>query len=367
MTQDPLIAISGTNGKTTTALLLEHILQSPSSPGTGTASPYSIKELGHGSAGETLSLLIITNISHPLPKWQLKENWNQCLRLVRKMKRDSIILLNADDQFCLALTDQTEAQVISYAVHYQQAMVTAREVARKPSGMYSFQLVLEEELPSLHSYPPVKPLSLKLEAPLWGEHNLYNTLAAATAALLLQKDAREIKTKIALFPGVKRQGKLVYHEKLALLDDRADNPPALQALMQEVARIPFNKLVMVKGLEPFTSSAQAQQAASVLCSWLKKIPLRELIFTPGYRFGQKLAEKETRREDNFLQYFRESGLTFQFIPEGVDAFYNALETAGEKDLLLLVGNDCLEQVSSMAHNFIASAGDCCPANAFNPS
>ena len=119
------------------------------------------------------------------------------------MKRDSIVLLNADDQFCLALTDQTEAQVISYAVHYQQAMVTARRWPEAFRDVF-FQLVLEEELPSLHSYPPVKPLSLKLEAPLWGEHNLYNTLAAATTALLLQR-CPEIKTRIA-FSGVKRAG-----------------------------------------------------------------------------------------------------------------------------------------------------------------
>ena len=88
--------------------------------------------------------------------------------------------------------------------------------------------------------------------------------------------------------------------------------------MQEVARIPFNKLVMVKGLEPFTSSAQAQQAASVLCSWLK-IPLRELILL-GYRFGQKLRKKKLGEKKIFSNISGRAGWLFNLFQKGLMLF-----------------------------------------------
>ena len=366
MIQPVFTGISGTNGKTTTYLLLQFLLESFSTAVARLEKPWELRKIRQHRSNNYYPLLIITNITHPLAAWQKKETWHQCLHLVRKMDKNGIIILNADDPHCLALADKARARVISYAAHYQQAMVTAREITRGAEGKYSFRLTLEEDLPVPGNFL-LEPLSLKIQTPLWGEHNLYNTMAAVTAALLLQKEPKEIKKALSLFQGIRRRGEFIYTNDYTILDDRAENPPAVEALLQEACKINFSRLILLTGLNLPSSSAQAQQKASVLCSWAKKLPVQEIIFTRGGRFSNDHIEEEKRKENNFLQYFRKSQISFQFIPDGVDALYAALETTGKNDLLLLFGKGCMEQLSSLVRSIFQLETESSLQGTLNPS
>ncbi len=211
----PLVAITGSNGKTTTKDLLGTILTSEGetvfsersfnnfvgvpltlfkiTPG----SRFAVAEIGTNAPGEIRTLTevadpligVVTNISpsHLAGLNSVEGIAREKGDLLRGTRRGGTAVINSDDPFCgkmraAALDEGAAAKVVTFGLR-RTADLMAREIEVDTRGI-SFTLG-----------------STAVELPLLGVHNVYNALAAFACALELGLDREKIAAALKEFRG----------------------------------------------------------------------------------------------------------------------------------------------------------------------
>ncbi len=234
----PLIAITGSAGKTTTKEMLSTILEQIA-PGLKTAGNFNnliglpltlfglekrhqwaVLEMGTSAIGEIERLTeiaqpsigVITNIGEAhLETLQGLDGVSRAKGELYAGLRGGTAILNLDDPRVAQLPVANGVKKLTYALS-AEAQVCAEAVEDNEKGV-SFELVLAEQ-----RYP------VQLSVP--GRHNVSNALAAAAAALEIQVPAEKIVSGLSQFVSI--QGRLDLYPLLGggvLLDDSYNSNP----------------------------------------------------------------------------------------------------------------------------------------------
>jgi UDP-N-acetylmuramoylalanine--D-glutamate ligase len=202
----PILAITGSNGKTTTTALTGHILRVAGIPnqvggniGTPPAamvassrpnqwnvlevSSFQLETIHHFRA----SIGVCLNLTPDhLDRHYTMENYEAAKRrLFETQSSDCFAVLNADDAACLRYAAHTPARPLWFSV--------SRPVT---PGLWldGEQILFDNE-----------PLLSRSDIPLRGLHNVENVLAAAGAARLAGASPAAIRDAVASFPGVEHR------------------------------------------------------------------------------------------------------------------------------------------------------------------
>ncbi|MEJ2185015.1 MAG: UDP-N-acetylmuramoyl-L-alanyl-D-glutamate--2,6-diaminopimelate ligase [Gemmatimonadota bacterium] len=279
-----LVAVTGTNGKTTTVWILRHLLG-------GRAATASVGTLGvhlpDGSTAENRSsvttpgpvelvgalraaadagaqVVVLEASSHALDQGRLGAlTFNVAvftsfsrdhldyhgteaaylaakLSLADALKADGALVLNAQEPAWRGLTDRAAGRVLAFAVENgtvtpetARSQVRARRVRLGVSGA-EFELVT-----------PFGGASVRL--PLLGRHNVQNALAAVAAGLSLDFDVSELAERLATVPQVPGRLELVAERPCPVLTDYAHTPDALQRVLEAVRPLVSGRLIVVFG------------------------------------------------------------------------------------------------------------------------
>jgi UDP-N-acetylmuramoyl-L-alanyl-D-glutamate--2,6-diaminopimelate ligase len=142
-------------------------------------------------------------------------------------------VLNADDPACASLRGRTRAKVVTYGIR-NPADVRAQIGAITVDGM-TFELRADAG-------------SVEIRSPLMGQHNVYNTLAAASAALALGFDLGAIKKGLEGMRGVPGRLEPVPNPKgLHVVVDYAHTPDALENVLTALRPLVKGRLILVFG------------------------------------------------------------------------------------------------------------------------
>lgn len=280
----PVAAITGTNGKTTTALLLTHLLELAGRR-TGTACSDGLRiggapvlagdmagpggarrvfchpgvelavlEVGcggllrHGLGFDQADVAAVLNVGADhlgQPGTDNLEQLARIKRLVIEAARGTAVL-NADDPFCLRMADQVpSAAKVCYVTTFTKHSLVREHVRgggravvleEGPGGR---QVVLydgELRLPLL----PVEAIPITRGGQV--EANVKNALFATAIAWSLGLGLVALRQGLASFPASFEAcpGRLQLFELLPfrVLLDRAHNPPAIEATLDFAARLP---------------------------------------------------------------------------------------------------------------------------------
>jgi len=275
-----LIAITGTNGKTTTSYLLESILlASGARPGVigtinyrfpGHACPASvttpesldlmanlskIKEAGctdviievssHAlDQGRTricpFRVGIFTNISrdHLDYHGSMEEYFEAKSRLFRGLKQRGVgdltrAVLNYDDPKGRVMSKLTDAEVVTYGLD-ESCEVRVDQIRMNRTGLCA------------RLFTPIGEADIR--SSLIGGFNIYNILAASAAALAIGIDLDIIAKGIADLRGVPGRLEMVENRRsLNIVVDYAHTPDALQKALEAVRPIVKGRLITVFG------------------------------------------------------------------------------------------------------------------------
>jgi UDP-N-acetylmuramoyl-L-alanyl-D-glutamate--2,6-diaminopimelate ligase len=275
-----LIGITGTNGKTTTSYLLESILEEDGKKvgvmGTvnyrfqgrvfpaPTTTPESLdlqknlqamREAGVTHAvlevsshaldlqrvrGCDFDVALFTNLTRDHLDYHRSMDeyfrakqllFTQCLQESKKEKRFAVV--NADDPKSEELVRMTCGTVFRYGLE-RKAELWARSYEEEPEGL-KFQFVT-----------PRGPL--EGESPLIGRHNLYNLLAAVSAAEVLKVSHRAVLAGIAgtaRVPG--RLERIPGGDGVRVFVDYAHTPDALERALETLQKARGGRLIVVFG------------------------------------------------------------------------------------------------------------------------
>ncbi len=213
--QAPIVAITGSNGKTTTTTLLGRIFSDAKKKhvvagNIGTAFSNFVLEL---AATDTMVLevssfqldfiekfrpkvSVILNITqnhmdryeHSMEKYAASK-----ARIFKNQKQDDVLIYNADDEWTLKMIRQAHCKKIGFSTS---------------KGLREGAFVENEMLVTFingHRSEIIAPLQISIK----GKHNLQNAMAAALAAGMMGVDSASIRSTLRNFKGVVHRQELV--------------------------------------------------------------------------------------------------------------------------------------------------------------
>ncbi|MGG3456069.1 UDP-N-acetylmuramoyl-L-alanyl-D-glutamate--2,6-diaminopimelate ligase [Paenibacillus rhizolycopersici] len=277
-----LIGITGTNGKTTTTHLVEHIFNE-NDKRTGLigtlymrignyreqtvnttpeshvlqrnfhtmleqGAEYAVVEVSSHALdmgrvrGCQFRTAVLTNVTHDhLDYHESMERYSDTKSLLFSQlgsaygDEPKIAILNADDPVSPLYARKTAAQVITYGVK-NRADIHASEIQMKPDGT-SLQV---------DTFQGRTQLNLKL----LGIFNVYNALAAIAVSLSEGIPLQQVKRSLEAFEGVMGRFEPIYAgQDFTIILDYAHNPDGLENVLQTAKTLTHGKLYCVCGCE----------------------------------------------------------------------------------------------------------------------
>lgn len=258
----PLLAVTGSAGKTTTKEILAHILttrfrvmKSSGNLNNHIGLPLQllrleaehdlgVVEMGMNHAGEIRALgalahhdlAVVTTVApvHLEFFGSLAEIARAKYEIIETLHPGGVAVLNADDDYVCQFGRDFKGKVVTFGIK-RSADVSAHKVKLNGAEGSTFELV-------------VGSVGEPVTFPLVGEHNIYNALAAAAAAMergISPSQAAAALSSIA--PPDKRGQVLHLHGATIINDCYNSNPRALEAMIDTLASMTAERRILVAG------------------------------------------------------------------------------------------------------------------------
>jgi UDP-N-acetylmuramoyl-tripeptide--D-alanyl-D-alanine ligase len=258
----PVLAVTGSAGKTTTKELLAHLLMSRFRvmKSSGNLNNHigmplqllklepehdvAVVEMGMNHAGEiralgTLAhhdLAVVTTVApvHLEFFQSLADIARAKYEIIETLHPGGVAVLNADDDYVCQFSRDFKGKVVTFGVR-RSADVCAQNIKLNGAEGSSFDLV-------------VGSVREQVELRLVGEHNIYNALAAVAAAL--ERGVSPSQAAVALGtiqPGEKRGQVLEIKGATVINDCYNSNPRALNAMVDTLASMKAQRRILVAG------------------------------------------------------------------------------------------------------------------------
>ena len=272
-----LVAVTGTNGKTTTAGILRHVLDGsarraasigtlgvlvgsegselPGGGGLTTPGPVELQRVLRALVARGVGTVAMEVSSHSLEQRRVEGlhfeaavftnltrdhlDYHGTMEayfaakalLIAQLAPSGTAVINADDEAWRVLPPAP--RTIRFSTGGRVADVYARRVVYGPRGS-EWSLHLPESAPA------------KVRLPLIGDFNVANAIGAAAAAFALGMSAAEIASRLASLPQVPGRLELVA-ERPSVLRDYAHTPDALERALDAVRPFATGRLIVVFG------------------------------------------------------------------------------------------------------------------------
>lgn len=222
---------------TPSAIMLQMLLQEMQKAGISfcvmEVSSHSIHQ--HRIDGVKFNSAIFTNLSgeHLDYHKDMDEYFSVKKRLFDELTEDAQAIINVDDDYGMRITADTKARVLTYALR-SEAEVKAEDIKYSVKGTYF-------KVRTPHG-------ELNLRAPLIGEYNIYNILAAVSFALSKGIKAKEIEEAVRRFKGAPgRLQRIDRGQDFSVFVDYAHTDDALANVLGALKKLTKRRIITVFG------------------------------------------------------------------------------------------------------------------------
>ena len=258
----PLVAVTGSAGKTTTKEILAHLLaqrfrvmKSAGNLNNHIGLPLellklesehevAVVEMGMNHAGEIRALgklahhdmAIVTNVAPAHLEFfnSVADIARAKYEIIESLHPGGVAVLNADDEYVSQFGRYFHGKVVTFGIR-KPADVSAREIKSNGIEGSSFQLV-------------AGGVSEFVSLPLVGEHNISNALAAAAAALERGVSPSQIAAALATVQPADKRGQTLELGGAVIINDCYNsNPSALKAMIDALAGMKARRHILVAG------------------------------------------------------------------------------------------------------------------------
>jgi UDP-N-acetylmuramoyl-tripeptide--D-alanyl-D-alanine ligase len=258
----PLIAVTGSAGKTTTKEAIAHVLKSRfrvmKSEGNFNnhfglplmllklepEHDLAVIEMGMSHAGEIRQLAkiaqpdigVVTNVAAVHLEFfdSLAGIARAKYELVESLPASGTAVLNADDEYVSQFGRDFKGKVLLYGTR-ENASIRAERIQSKGAEGTEFDVVVGNA--RQHAV-----------VPLVGEHNVLNALAAVAVGLESGLKPSQAVSALATLAPAEKRGQVLHMGNITVINDCYNsNPKALEAMVDALASMPAKRRVVVAG------------------------------------------------------------------------------------------------------------------------
>ena len=349
-----MVGVTGTNGKTTTALLVRHLMERrgpaaaigtlgvvdhdgvrPGTEGLTTPGPVQVAVWLWQLADGGIEAVVMEASSHALDQRRLDgvdfdvgvftnlsqdhldyhesvaEYFGAKARLVELVAPNGTLVVNRDDPAWNEL-DASERSVRTYAID-AEADVRAEAVHLGPDGS-GFTLVVDGE-------------RREVRLPLLARYNVENALAAAAVAVAAGLSLEDIAAGLATAPQVSGRLETVATKPFMVLIDFAHTPDALDSALSAVRPLTPGRLIVVFGAGGDRDKTKRRPMAEAVARFA------DVVFLTS---DNPRTEDPERILDDLAEGLEEDG-SYQRVADRREAIRLALATARDGDTVVLAG------------------------------
>src|SRR5438270_8657503 len=258
----PLLAVTGSAGKTTTKEVLAHILstrfrvmKSSGNLNNHIARPLqllklepehdvAVVEMGINHAGEIRALgalahhdlAIVTAVAPVHLEFfnSLADIARAKYEIIETLHPGGVAVLNADDDYVCQFSRDFKGKVVTFGLR-RSADVTAQNVELNGADGSTFDLVIGS-------------VREQVKLSLVGEHNIYNALAATAAALERGISPSQAAAALGTVQPADKRGQVLEIGGATILNDCYNsNPRALNAMIDTLASMKAQRYILIAG------------------------------------------------------------------------------------------------------------------------
>jgi UDP-N-acetylmuramoyl-tripeptide--D-alanyl-D-alanine ligase len=258
----PLIAVTGSAGKTTTKEAIAHVLatrfrvlKSEGNFNNHFGLPLmllkvepehdlAVIEIGMSHAGEIRALAkiaqpevgVVTNVAAVHLEFfdSLADIARAKYELIESLPANGTAIVNADDEYVSRFGRGFKGKVVSYGTH-EMANVRAENMEAKGIEGIEFDVVIGTE--RQHA-----------TLPLVGQHNVLNALAAVSVGVERGMKLVEAVGALATMAPAEKRGRVLQVGNITVINDCYNsNPKALKAMVDALAGMPAKRRVVLAG------------------------------------------------------------------------------------------------------------------------
>jgi UDP-N-acetylmuramoyl-L-alanyl-D-glutamate--2,6-diaminopimelate ligase len=370
-----LIGITGSNGKTTIACLLEHIFTQSGHP-TGLIGTLRVST-GNHSIPSTLTTPDAVSLQHYLA--QMVDNKlthavmevsaqgidmhrtahvrfstgilsNICAdhldfhgsfanyleaktRFLDLLADQTPFVVNITDPYCRKIAGRFTGRLVTAAIG-NPADISVAINHLTPYGS-SFTLALNKPLVTL-SGQTLPPCQYAMNLAIPGRHNVENAMLAIAAALLHDLPPTLIAGGLETFRGVERRLDTFCLNGFTVVDDTALNPGSIEAVFSTIKPWSYRRLVVVAAIRGRRGTAINAENAASIAGCQRALPFTLIVTDSADQVGA--ADKVTPEERlAFLQTLATLHASYTYTPTLLSAVKAALRQVAVGDLLVLMG------------------------------
>jgi len=378
-----ITAVAGTNGKTTTALMIDTILRNAGyTTGFIGTDRIRIASDNYGSSLTTpdaptlqkcLSNMVQQKVSHVTMEtsaqgielervaatpfhcgvltnispdhYDFHGSFDAYVaakkRFLTLLSNPSPLCANFDDTRVAEIAGQYNGPVISFGLH-SRANITADQISLTDGGC-SFRI---------RAATPAVTFEKTCTLSLVGIHNVYNALAAASACIIHQILPEAIIDGLARFKGVERRMQIRQLGDFTIVDDTALNPGSIDAVFEAVKQLSPGRIVLVTAIRGNRGTVINRENAAQFVKWGKFFNIERIIVSSSHSHIDSLNYVTAEEETAFLKTLSQANFSFAHFRELPDAISYALTMLKAGDLLLLLGAQGMDPAGAILGNLL---------------
>ncbi len=299
----PIIAIGGSNGKTTTKELMSAVLSShyPCHSTKGNLNNHigvpltllsmpadtevAVVEMGTNQPGDIAELCAIAEPTHGLLTNIGKEHLEGFGNLAGVKKAEGELFTYLIQRHGFAFVNLSEKYLSDMAQHNRHRVAYMR-TARKPAAGAVIKVQALPGTPLLRAaFLDEQDQIVEIQTQLLGKHNFNNVMTAIALGIYFKVPAAKIKTALEAYtPSNNRSQILRYATTTVLLDAYNANPSSMQPALDMLRDLPAERKVAILG-DMLELGANSQKEHEAILRKAARLHFQELILV-GPEFGQ---------------------------------------------------------------------------------
>ncbi len=375
-TKMKVIGITATNGKTTTAFMVDRILTEENyktgligtvmiktgdeiiasdltTPESYDLQNYVSKMVSNGLTHLTMEvsssalqlkrcsnvdfdIVTFNNISreHIDLHGSFEEYFKQKSSLITNANDKMWAILNLDCEYTSTLINKTKAKVLTFGVNNERADINCVGLDLS-SGRAKFEVKANKRFNTEKTN--YIPFSFNVELKVPGYHSVVNSLVAIAIGLLCDVSVEHIQSALKDFKGVERRFELVYEDDFMVIDDHFANIGNIDITLETLKYMKYKKLKLLYAIRGNRGSVVNRENAETIVKWSKRLQLDEIYVTRSISLTTE-KDRVTDEEVNvFMEVMKNTDIKINFYEELNDGISAVLKDVEDNDVIMLAG------------------------------